>query len=223
MRIDRTRLIGLLAAAVVAAAAWTLASAASRAAADDFVLRVNCGGEEYKDVRGNVWKADKEFVAGAFGYVDGQDVDRGEDVKVANTDLQKVFQTERYSLSCYKVTVPAAGKYTVALLFAETYDGISGPDERVFNVSINGKKVLDKFDPTKVAGKTLTAIAKTFVVDAPDKLIKIDFEEDTQSPMINGIVVMSGEGDKVAAAATQGVGKEFTAKKAEKPAKPAEK
>jgi hypothetical protein len=205
MKLDRICLaVALLAACAVT---WTSTSAPA-ADAGAFVLRVNVGGDEYKDTRGNVWKADKEFTAGSFGNTDGDTVDRGDDVKVANTDMQKVFQTERYGLSEYKVTVPAAGKYTVALLWAETFDGISGPGERVFNVSINGKKVADKFDPTKEAGGTLKAVAKTFVVDVPDtKLIKIGFEEDAQSPMLNGLVVMAGEGDAVAKAATAGVTK----------------
>jgi hypothetical protein len=210
MRTGRVCLLGVLVAVLGAISAWSLARAAEPAKAEAgkaFALRVNVGGSEYKDPRGNVWKADKEFAKGSFGYVDGDDVDRGEDVKIKNTDMPKIFQNERYGLTGYKVTVPAPGKYTVALLWAETYDGIGGPGERVFNVSINGKKVLDKFDPTKAAGGVLTAVAKTCVVDAPESLIKIDLEEDTQSPMLNGLVVLSGDGETVQKAATEGITK----------------
>ncbi len=198
----------------------TPATASAPVAAGEFVLRINVGGPEYKDPRGNLWKADKEFTKGSFGGVDGQSVDRGGDVKIANTDMPKVFQNECYEISTYKITVPAPGKYTVALMWAETYDGISAAGEREFNVYVNGKKLLEKFDPTKEAGATLTAVAKTFVVDAPDSVIKIDFEGVTQSTMINGIVVISGDTDKVQKAAVEGVGKEYVTivKPATKPA-----
>jgi hypothetical protein len=205
------RLLGVLVVAFGALSFVALAAAADAKApktlvAADFPLRVNVGGEEYKDARGNTWKADKEFSKGSFGYVDGDEVDRGADVKVGNSDLAGIFQAERYGLSSYKVSVPAAGKYTVGLLWAETFDGISGPGERSFSVSINGKKVLNAFDPTKEAGGVLKAVAKTFVVDAKD-VITIEFGEDVQSPTLNGIVVVSGDGAEAAKIATEGVGK----------------
>ena len=210
MRVERTRLLGVLIAACGAIAFVAPAAAADNKAltAADLPLRIKVGGDEYKDPRGNVWKADREFTEGSYGYVGGDVVDRPADLKVADTDMQQLFQSERYGLSSYKVTVPAPGKYTVGLLWAETYDGVSAPGERVFNVSINGKKVLDAFDPTREAGGFLKAIAKSFVVDAKD-LITITFDENVQSPMINGIVVVSGDGEQAKKIATEGVGKEF--------------
>ena len=213
MKVAATRLFGVL--TVVLAAVWfvSLSAAAdgkvSKAlTAGDFPLRINVGGEEYKDPRGNVWKADREFSEGSYGHVDGEELDRGTDLKVGNTDLVRVFQNERYNLTNYKVNVPAPGKYTVGLLWAETFDGISGPAERVFAVSINGKKVLAAFDPAKEAGGVLKAVARSFVVEAKD-LITIDFTESVQSPMINGIVVVSGDSEQAQKTALEGVGKEF--------------
>jgi hypothetical protein len=184
---------------------------AASAPAGEFVLRINVGGGEYKDPRGNVWQADKDFAKDSFGYVEGDQVDRG-DVKIANTDMPKIFQTERYSLTGYKITVPAAGKYTLALLWNETFEEITATGGREFNVTVNGKKVLEKLDPVKEAGAPFSAIAKTLVVDVPDtKLITIEFEAVTQSTMLNGIVVMAGDSEKVKKAATEGVTvKEFT-------------
>jgi lysophospholipase L1-like esterase len=186
-------------------------------AAGDLPLRINVGGKKYTDPRGNVWKADKEFSNGSYGYSDGEQVDRGSSVKVGNTDMQRVFRDERYGLSAYKITVPAPGKYTLALLWAETFEDVSGPGERSFNVTINNKTVLRKFDPAKEAGGVRKAVARTFVVEIPENLITIGFKEDVQSPMLNGIVVMAGEGDEVKKAATAGVGAEFNTV----PAKPA--
>jgi len=34
-----------------------------------YLYRVNCGGADYTDIHGNVWKADQEYHAGAWGSV----------------------------------------------------------------------------------------------------------------------------------------------------------
>ena len=73
---------------------------------------------------------------------------------MTGTDIATIYETERYSMDSYKFTVPN-GKYTVRLHFAETYEGIYGPGERVFSVSLQGKEVLKDIDPFKDAGGAL--------------------------------------------------------------------
>ena len=172
---------------------------------DDLVFRVNCGADgEFGDRRGNTWKADRAYTKGSWGYEDGETVDRGDSAQIEGTDLPYVFQTERYSMSAYRFTVPN-GEYTVGLLFAETFEQLTTKGERVYAVSINGVKVLPKLDLIAEANGSFKAFAKVFDVEVTKGEIRIDFEEDVQNPAINGIVIAAGVGGKQRKLVTQGV------------------
>ncbi len=186
-------------------AASNPATQASRpTSAASFVLRLNCAGKEYKDARGNIWQADHEYVRGGWGYVQGGEIDRG-NIPIANTDMAPLFQTERFSVEAYRFRTPENGKYTLALLFAETFQ--NKPGEREFNISIQGKPFLKNFDVVKESGGKQTAVAKVAEVDVTDYKILVEFEAVKQAPIINAIVLMSGSGADVVKAATAGVGK----------------
>ncbi|MEN6335990.1 MAG: malectin domain-containing carbohydrate-binding protein, partial [Phycisphaerales bacterium] len=152
------------------------ASATPAAAAEParkFVLRVDCGSfDPYKDKQGNVWSADQELEAGkTWGAVYGQTMDR-EGVGITGTDIPRIYETERYSMESYKFTVPN-GKYTVRLHFAEAYDGITGPEGRVFSVSIQGQEALKDLDIYKTVGplKPLVKEYKGVSVDKGELVI----------------------------------------------------
>ncbi len=66
------------------------------------------------------------------------------------------------------------GKYVVKLHFAETFEGISGPGERVFSFNVQGKDFKD-FDPWVKAGGFLKAYIETVPVEVTDGKIKITF------------------------------------------------
>src|SRR5262249_23918269 len=93
-------------------------------------IRVEAGGSaSYRDVAGNVWSADT-------GFSGGSTVDRGS-IAIANTNDDRIYQTERYGMSGYAFDV-ANGRYTVRLHFAETYTGITACGQRVFDVKVEG-------------------------------------------------------------------------------------
>ena len=85
------------------------------------------------------------------------------------------------------------GVYTVKLGFSAPPG--DKPGERVFDVTINSKTVLDDFDIVKEAGKPDSAIWKEFKVTADDKLL-VEFvvpEEKPapeKMPLVNAIVVL---------------------------------
>jgi hypothetical protein len=164
------------------------AAAAAPTSSAKLVIRVNCGGPEFKDKAGNTWAADQDFTAGKWGAVDGSTSDRtGQGV--TGTDKAAIYETERYSMESYKFTVPA-GTYTVTMHFAETYDGIGAAGDRVFDVSINGKPVLTGFDPFKEANGANKAIVKTFKdIQPANGLITIGFTPKVENPEINGIEI----------------------------------
>ena len=92
-------------------------------------LRVKAGvTTPYTDPDGVVWLADQ-------GFDGGDTTERDADLAVANTRDPAMYRSERYSMAGYSFAVPN-GKYTVKLHFAETFDGITGPGQRVFSFSV---------------------------------------------------------------------------------------
>jgi len=158
-----------------------------------FVLRV-CAGETraYTDKAGNVWQPDKEFKkGGGYGFVAGDFIDRGADMKIAGTEDPRIYQTEHWSMDSFIAEVPN-GKYTVRLHFAETYEGIESEGPRVFDVKIQGEVVLKDLDVQKVSGGIQKALVKEFkAVAVTDGTLKIDFVAKLQNPEINGIEIIA--------------------------------
>jgi endoglucanase len=160
--------------------------------AKKFVLRVNCGAfEPYTDKSGNIWAADQDFEANkAWGAEYGSTMDRV-GAGVTGTDVATIYETERYSMDGYKFKVPN-GKYTVRLHFAETYEGITGPGERVFSVSVQGKEALKDLDPFKAAGGALKPLVKEFKgVSVENGQLVIGFTYNVENPQICGIEILA--------------------------------
>ncbi len=171
------------------------------ASGEKFVLRVDCGGsQQYTDKAGNVWQPDQEKTAdNKWGAVYGSTIGRA-NLGIEGSDCPIIYENERYSMEAYEFDVPA-GKYTVILHFAETYEGIMGVGERVFSVSINGKEVLKDFDPYKDAGEFNTPAVKKFKdIEPKDGKIVIGFTPNMENPQINGIEIISGDVPDVAKA-----------------------
>ncbi|MCY3021983.1 MAG: malectin domain-containing carbohydrate-binding protein [Planctomycetota bacterium] len=124
-----------------------------------------------------------------WGYVDGEVTTRP-DHEVKNTKDKAIYLHERYELTKYRIAVPN-GKCTVKLHFAETYEKITEPGQRVFTVSIEGKPVLVDFDPfTEACKQQFAAVVKEFKkVEVKDGELTIEFQPKVQNAMINGIEV----------------------------------
>jgi PKD repeat protein len=104
-----------------------------------------------------------------------------------------LFQSSRYDLSGGKNmiwTMPVNGlkTYTVRLYFAETF--FTAPGKRVFDVSINGTKVLTGFDIVAAAGGAKRGVVRTFTVTTGSPIV-ITFGRKTDNPQVNAIEVLS--------------------------------
>ncbi|OHB66215.1 MAG: hypothetical protein A2Y77_09810, partial [Planctomycetes bacterium RBG_13_62_9] len=167
------------------------APAAAVEPAKKFVLRVDCGAlESFKDKLGNVWAADQELDAGkTWGADDGLTIDRPE-VGITGTDLVRIYETERYSMGSYKFTVPN-GKYTVRLHFAETFEGITGPEMRVFSVSVPGQAVLKDLDLFKTVGFLKPLVKEYKGVPVDNGQLVIGFTPNIENPQICGIEILA--------------------------------
>ena len=144
-------------------------------------VRINCGAtEKLTDSEGNVWLPDEGFADGNPYEVD--------DAQISNTKDPEIFRTERYSVSAYKFGVPN-GKYTVKLLFAEVYSGITGPGDRVFSFNVQGHEFKD-FDIWVKAGGPDKAYIQTIDVDVTNGVLDLSFTPNVENPKVNGIEIL---------------------------------
>ena len=135
----------------------------------------------YTDAEGHVWLPDQ-------GFADGDSVERAGDLQIANTKDPALYRTERYGMSSFSYKLPN-GKYTVKLHFAETYEGITGPGQRVFSFNVGGHEFKD-FDVWAKAGGPQRAYVETVNVDVTDGKLDIKFTPNVENPEINGIEII---------------------------------
>jgi len=153
-------------------------------------IRIKAGkSDPVKDAEGNVWLADQ-------GFEGGQTLERP-DIQIANTKSPDLYRAERYSMDSFSWPVPN-GKYVVKLHFAETFDGITGPGERVFSFNVQGREFKD-FDVWVKAGGALKAYVETVPVEVTDGKIKVTFTPKVENPQINAIEIISQSGGDTSA------------------------
>ncbi len=125
---------------------------------------------------------------------------------IANTSDDPIYWTYRANvggstpqanrLLSYNLPV-ANGTVNLRLHFAEIYWGApglgaAGPGKRVFDVAVNGKKVLQNFDITAATGGIWTAlVVPVDGVVVTDGKVKIDFTASVDFGAINAIEVFS--------------------------------
>jgi enterochelin esterase-like enzyme len=90
------------------------------------------------------------------------------------------------------------GKYVVKLHFAETFEGITGPGERVFSFNVQGREFKD-FDVWVKAGGALKAYVETVPVEVTDGKIKVTFTPKVENPQICAIEIIPQETTQSAA------------------------
>ena len=91
------------------------------------------------------------------------------------------------------------GKYVVKLHFAETFEGITGPGERVFSFNVQGREFKD-FDVWVKAGGSLKAYVETVPVEVTDGKIKVTFTPKVENPQICAIEIIPQSGGETSAA-----------------------
>jgi hypothetical protein len=144
-------------------------------------VRINAGlSTPLTNSDGTVWLPDQNFV-------DGETVERP-DVQIANTTEPEIYRSERYSMTSFSYPVPN-GKYTVKLHFCETFEGITGPGQRIFSFNVEGHEFKD-FDVFVKAGGALRAYIETVNVEITDGKLDITFTPNVENPQINGIEIL---------------------------------
>ena len=157
------------------------AAAPAATATGGKIIRIKAGkSEPVKDAEGNLWLADQ-------GFEGGQTIERP-DIQIANTKSPDLYRAEHYSMNSFSWPVPN-GKYLVKLHFAETFEGITGPGERVFSYNVQGQEFKD-FDVWVKAGGSLKAYVETIPVEVADGKIKVTFTPKVENPQICAIEII---------------------------------
>jgi hypothetical protein len=145
-------------------------------------IRVAAGATAaFVDSLGNTWSADRGFTGGT-AYVNSPTI------AISNTRTSQLYNSQRYGAFTYSFPI-ANGTYAVTLKFAEEY--VTGPNQRLFNVAINGSQVLSNFDVFGLAGAKNLAADQTFVTTVTGGVIQIAFSAGAiQNPMLNAIQIV---------------------------------
>ncbi len=152
------------------------------------VIRVNAGGPAYTDSAAHTWSADT-------GYNTGSAASTGSGI--AGTSDPTLYKTERWDASAspeltYSFSVPNGG-YTVNLHFAEIYSGAFHTGGRVFNVSIDGARVLTNYDIYADVGAN-TATVKTFTTNVTGGVLTVSFGHVVEDPKVSAIEIIGSGG-----------------------------
>lgn len=160
--------------------------------------RVNSGGGVYTDGSGKDWAGDQAYSSGGWGYVGGQALDRP-GLEIANTTDDVLYQSERWGLTAYEFDLPN-GRYQIRLHLAEVWEGAQSPGQRIFDVWIEGERVLDSFDIYAEVGYQ-TATVREFAVEVTEGQLNIDFSAKINFPKISAIEIL-GVGGRILADTT---------------------
>ena len=147
-------------------------------------VRINCGGEEYKDSENNQWLPDLYFL-------NGQTFSTSESISSTLDDA--LMQTERFSNDgklLYRIpTTP--GVYDVRLQFSENYNKNLEEGKRVFHVLIENVLAFQDLDIYKEAGnRGYRRIEKEYRTRAIGGSILIEFVPQEGNPKVNTIEIL---------------------------------
>jgi glucose/arabinose dehydrogenase len=143
-------------------------------------IRLNAGGPSYTDTAGRLWVADTFFTGG--------DTFTASTTSIQNTSDDALYQAERLGPSfAYHLPVPN-GTYQVTLHFADLYFFVIG--QQLFDVTLEGLKVLSHFDVFGAAGGTGIAVTRTFVTTVTDGSLDLEFTGVLQHAKVSAIEVV---------------------------------
>nr|MDA8155442.1 malectin [Actinomycetota bacterium] len=137
----------------------------------------NSGGGQYTSQSGVVYQADTGYSGGTPASTTAN---------ITGTNDPTLYQTERYGKN-FSYNIPLAnGNYSVTLKFAEIYWNSSG--QRVFNVSIQGIRVINNLDIYALVGKD-AAYDVTFPASVTNGILSIGFAAYVDNAKISAIEI----------------------------------
>jgi len=151
---------------------------------------INVGGQQYIDENDQTWFADKLYTLGGHGFIDGYAVYSNDPISGTHDDY--LYQQKRENITEYCFDVHDSGRpkgpqitHPVTLYFTESEYTL--PNERVFDILIEGEVVYPDFDIIQIAGGPNIALEMNFNVYETDGTINIGFTPKVGLPVISAI------------------------------------
>jgi hypothetical protein len=142
----------------------------------EVIWTVNAGGPKYTDGQGIIYRGNTHFnTGGAYTTT----------AAIAGTTDDRLYQSERYGDFSYGIPVEN-GDYLVTLRFAEIY--WTQPSRRVFNVLLEGVKVISNLDLVAKVGPN-TAYDVILPVHVTDGQLNIKFKSVADYAKVSAIMV----------------------------------
>jgi hypothetical protein len=140
------------------------------------IWTVNAGGPKYTDGQGIIYRGNTQFSTGWASTTPAP---------IAGTTDDRLYQSERYGDFSYGIPVEN-GDYLVTLRFAEIY--WTQPGQRVFNVLMEGSKVISNLDLVAKVGpnKAYDVILPVHVTDGQ---LNIKFKSVADYAKVSAIMV----------------------------------
>ncbi len=154
----------------------------------NYVVRINCGGDEYTDEFSQVWQTDDTTLSHSWAqdfddlnpYLASQRTTNDPIKGSGDWPLLQSFRFGRHRLS-YNIPLPN-GHYQVELYFIEPWHGTGGGKDtdceglRIFDVAVNDSTVIDDLDIWAETGHD-TLLKKVVDCNVTDGVLRISFPE----------------------------------------------
>ena len=181
---------------------------------DNYVLRLNCGGDRYTDTFGNVWECDDMSFSKSWGdrFANNDTVQNVLDIQRAKASQGEIsvpirgtrdwmlFQSFRFGRHELEYSFPLPnGDYEVELYFAEPWLGIGSgiradhEGQRLFSVAVNGKRVINDLDIWAEAGYA-GALKQTVKAMVTNGKLVISFPETKAGEAIISAIAIKTKG-----------------------------
>ena len=159
-----------------------------------YLYRINCGGDAFKDEFGQHWQADDTIYSHSWGQDFGmhpyQASQRHITDAIRGTKSDELFQFFRFGRHRLWYDLPVAtvpddspsGFYRIELYFVEPWHGKGGGEMddyeglRIFDVAVNGETLIDDLDPWAEAGY-LGSLKRVVYAKAKNGRLHISFPE----------------------------------------------
>jgi Malectin domain/Viral BACON domain len=154
-----------------------------------YVQAVNAGNGDYTDRAGDLWSADRQYVAGGFGYTNPASRPARTSRPISGTEDDPLYQAQRVDPAEYRFDGLPSGAYQIDLGFAEV--STRQPGTRLFDVIAENTVLLPAHDVAGEVG-SFAADNHTFRVQVTDGQLNIRFVERRgyAPPIVNAIRVV---------------------------------
>jgi len=156
------------------------------AASSSDVHRISCGRTRpWTDRLGQMWSADADFQGGQRYEIQPRSY-------IAGTLEPHLFESARTGTFSYRIPLPRR-TYELRLYFIEPVFSPEadpgGEANRIFNIDVNGERVLDHFDIISDAGGPWIADVRVFkdIVPGSDGAVHLDVSSIFGTPLLNAI------------------------------------